>query len=195
MFDTKYLDGFEDGRNVCGAKGACHVFNAVGEGRNQCIVIQTSIYRTLKVGKLAFLGIVRKAGFPHAKSRQELWHCDITWVFPRKQSLILLLCPFVVFFGHACVPAVDEVKFCRDLITWSTSSGGPSKFGSSRIKVPVTVGPVEVQDRSHVVFEDAIHVETAGNETSSLEQIIVVFGVGSLICIIGGLSKPSCIID
>jgi len=81
--------------------------------------------------------------------------------------------------------SLTQVKLCRYLITCSLCSWSIEESLSllrSWIQIPFSARSVQVQDCSDIVLQDNIHVETTGDQTAGLEQIIVVLDPSVLRC-------------
>jgi hypothetical protein len=63
------------------------------------------------------------------------------------------------------------------------------------VEVPLSARPVQGQDSSHLVLEDTIDVQPAGDEPTSLEQVFIVFFPRSLGTIIFRPCEATVLVD
>ena len=65
----------------------------------------------------------------------------------------------------------------------------------SRIQIPFGAGTVQVQNRSDIILQDAVDVETTGDQATCLEKVIVVLDPCVLSCTIFGLGESAVLVD
>jgi len=91
------------------------------------------------------------------------------------------------------VPAVDQVEFGTDLI--AASSIRLARELGAWVEIPIRVCFVEVQDRSHVVDQNDIDVQTTCDQPAGLEKVVIVLGPLLLRITLGRAGESAVLID
>lgn len=93
---------------------------------------------------------------------------------------------------------LTEIELCGYLI--SLALGGRVVEESlalcgSRVQIPLCSYAIQVQDGPHVILQDDIAIQAAGNQTSGLEQVVIVLIPCFLIRTLFWLGEATTLID
>jgi hypothetical protein len=103
-----------------------------------------------------------------------------------KDAVELLLRPLLILRADGAVPSVDQVELGAHLISDASRSAlGIEDVGEilTRVQLPIRAGrvPVQVKDGPEIVAKDDVDIQTAGDESACLEEVIVALGQGLLV--------------
>lgn len=174
--DAQHLNRLHDARHVATAKRTSRLLNRSRNGTDEVIVVELAILAALEAAKGSLAGVLGHRHLKLLQRHHQRLHVHVTIILAEEVD-VKVLDPLLVHLGDARVPAVAEVELGRDDVA-HTSLGA---LGSADvdahllpgIKRPSRINSVQVDDVSDVINQGDVDVQTRCDESSSLEEFLV----------------------
>ena len=169
----------EHRRHPVGAKRTRNVFYALAPDLDEIVIGKRTIRIPLDVMERPLNRVLIKPGLETVQLAQELLKLQRLGIVRAQDLLERILGPLLIPRRDGAVPAVKEVELDGDLVARSLRrrlAKDVVPVLNAGVESPRRVGPIDVKDGSHVITQDDVDVEAAGDEATRLEEILIVLG-------------------